>query len=112
LRQVEKEELVEELNSFYNLLFRFYSMERSRGHNRAKALALAYAEALKRAGIDNVRVLLADFDTGTPITNIKDSVVLKYFTELAMGMKLGLTKFKRVEVLIDDEKYLVKIHTF
>jgi len=112
MKRVSNQLLVNELDSFFNLLFKLYSLQKSRGHNRARAFALAYAEALKRARISNVRVLLADLNTGTPITHITDTTLLKYFTELAVGMKIGLTKFKRVEVLIDDEKYLVKTHTF
>jgi len=109
--QVSKEKLVEELDNFFNLLFKLYSLERNRGRNRARALALAYAEALRRAGINNARVMLAEFNTGTPITNIKDTTILKYFTELAISMKYKLAEFNSIDVLIDDEKYLIKILT-
>jgi len=39
--------------------------------------------------------MLADFGTGVPITNIKDTTILKYFTELAIGMKHELTKVQQ-----------------
>jgi len=111
LRQVQKKKLEEELNIFFEILWKFYSYEIKRW-NRAKAFAVAYAKALKMAEIKNVKVIITDLSDGESIRDVNDITMLKSFTKFTVNMKLGLLKVKKAKVLIDDEKNLIKILTF
>ena len=109
LKQVNEEKL---LNSFFNELWKNYTLAKSRVKNRLEAFALAYKHTLREFKISRIEVFVQNLDNGEDIYNVSDLALLKYFTQLAVAVKLNRIRDSHVVVSFDTDKSLVKVFRF